>query len=92
MIGTDAGVDRRLPAAAELEVPFYPGLVLGVPSLPDLVEALADGRYDLIHVTAARPGRRRRRAARPGRRPPAARQLPHRAAAYAGLRSGDGRP
>ena len=55
MIGTDPGVDRRLPAAAELEVPFYAGMKLGVPSLPDLVETLADGRYDLVHVTAPGP-------------------------------------
>jgi glycosyltransferase involved in cell wall biosynthesis/predicted metal-dependent phosphoesterase TrpH len=54
VIGTDAGVDRRLPAAAELRVPFYAGLALGVPGLPDLVEALADG-YDLVHVTAPGP-------------------------------------
>ena len=55
VLGTDAGVDRRLPAVAELEIPFYRGMRLGVPSLPDLVEALAEGRYDLLHVTA--PGR-----------------------------------
>ncbi|HEX7059547.1 MAG TPA: glycosyltransferase [Solirubrobacterales bacterium] len=55
VIGTDAGVDRRLPAAAELEVPFYEGLRLGVPGLPDLVETLAEGRYDLIHVVAPGP-------------------------------------
>jgi glycosyltransferase involved in cell wall biosynthesis/predicted metal-dependent phosphoesterase TrpH len=55
VIGTDPGVDRRLPAAAELEVPFYEGMKLGVPGLPDLVETLAEGRYDLIHVTAPGP-------------------------------------
>ena len=55
VVGTDAGVDRRLPAAAELEVPFYAGLRLGVPGLPDLVETLAEGRYDLLHVTAPGP-------------------------------------
>ncbi|MET0557308.1 MAG: glycosyltransferase [Solirubrobacterales bacterium] len=55
VIGTDAGVDRRLPAAAELELPFYSGLRLGVPGLPDLVETLAEGRYDLVHVTAPGP-------------------------------------
>ncbi|HET8565172.1 MAG TPA: glycosyltransferase [Solirubrobacterales bacterium] len=55
IVGTDPGVDRRLPAAAELEVPFYEGMALGVPGLPDLVEALADGCYDLIHVTAPGP-------------------------------------
>jgi glycosyltransferase involved in cell wall biosynthesis/predicted metal-dependent phosphoesterase TrpH len=55
VVGTDAGVDRRLPAAAELEVPFYAGMRLGVPSLPGLVETLAEGRYDLLHVTAPGP-------------------------------------
>jgi len=42
VIGTDAGVDRRLPAATELEMPFYEGLSLGVPGLPDMVETLAE--------------------------------------------------
>jgi glycosyltransferase involved in cell wall biosynthesis/predicted metal-dependent phosphoesterase TrpH len=55
VIGTDAGVDRRLPAAAELEVPFYRGMRLGVPGLSDLVETLAEGRFDLLHVTAPGP-------------------------------------
>jgi glycosyltransferase involved in cell wall biosynthesis/predicted metal-dependent phosphoesterase TrpH len=55
VIGTDAGVDRRLPAAAELELPLYEGMTLGVPGLPDLVETLADGGYDLVHVTAPGP-------------------------------------
>ncbi len=55
IVGTDPGVDRRLPAAAELEIPFYEGMTLGVPGLPDLVENLAEGSYDLIHVTAPGP-------------------------------------
>ena len=55
VIGTDPGVDRRLPAAAELEMPFYEGMRLGVPGLPDLVETLAEGGYDLVHVTAPGP-------------------------------------
>ena len=55
VVGTDPGVDRRLPAAADLEVPFYEGMRLGVPGLPDLVETLAEGRYDLVHVTAPGP-------------------------------------
>src|SRR6186997_106340 len=55
VVGTDPGVDRRLPAAAELEIPFYEGMSLGVPGLPDLVEVLADGCYDLVHVTAPGP-------------------------------------
>jgi glycosyltransferase involved in cell wall biosynthesis/predicted metal-dependent phosphoesterase TrpH len=55
VIGTDPGVDRRLPAAAEIEMPFYEGMRLGVPGLPDMVEALAEGAYDLVHVTAPGP-------------------------------------
>ena len=55
VLGTDGGVDRRLPVAAELEIPFYRGVSLGVPSLADLVETLAEGRYDLLHVTAPGP-------------------------------------
>jgi glycosyltransferase involved in cell wall biosynthesis/predicted metal-dependent phosphoesterase TrpH len=55
VVGTDPGVDRRLPSAAELEVPFYAGMRLGVPGIPDLVETIAEGRYDLVHVTAPGP-------------------------------------
>jgi len=55
VVGADAWVDRRLPAATELDVPFYAGMTLGVPGLPDLAETLADGRYDLVHVTAPSP-------------------------------------
>jgi glycosyltransferase involved in cell wall biosynthesis/predicted metal-dependent phosphoesterase TrpH len=55
VVGTDAGVDRRLPAAAELEIPFYEGMCLGVPGLPGLAETLAEGRYDAVHVTAPGP-------------------------------------
>jgi glycosyltransferase involved in cell wall biosynthesis/predicted metal-dependent phosphoesterase TrpH len=56
VLGTDAAVDRRLSAVAEVEVPFYPGLRVGVPSLPAIVEALAEGRYDLVHVCSPGPG------------------------------------
>jgi glycosyltransferase involved in cell wall biosynthesis/predicted metal-dependent phosphoesterase TrpH len=55
VIGTDPGVDRRLSSVAELEVPFYPGLQIGVPGLPAIVEALAEGRYDLIHLVSPGP-------------------------------------
>ena len=55
VIGTDARVDRRLPSVTELETPFYPGLELGVPSAPELVETLSGGDYDLIHLTAPGP-------------------------------------
>ena len=62
VIGTDPRVDRRLPAVAEVEVPFYAGMSIGIPSVPELVETLVDGRYDLIHVRLAGTGRDRRRA------------------------------
>jgi glycosyltransferase involved in cell wall biosynthesis/predicted metal-dependent phosphoesterase TrpH len=55
VIATDADVDRRLSAVAELEVPFYAGMRIGVPTIPSLVEALAEGRYDLVHVCAPGP-------------------------------------
>ena len=55
VIGTDANVDRRLSAVAELEIPYYAGLKVGVPSLPAIVETLADGRYDLVHLCSPGP-------------------------------------
>ena len=55
VIGTDPHVDRRLPSVVDAEIPFYPGLHVGVPGVPDLVEALAEGRYDLVHVSAPGP-------------------------------------
>ncbi len=55
VIGTDADVDRRLSAVAEIDIPFYEGLKIGVPSVPALVEALSEGRYDLVHVCSPGP-------------------------------------
>jgi glycosyltransferase involved in cell wall biosynthesis/predicted metal-dependent phosphoesterase TrpH len=55
VIGTDADVDRRLSAVAEIDVPFYRGLKIGIPSLPAIVDALAEGRYDVVHVTSPGP-------------------------------------
>ncbi|MEA2192472.1 MAG: hypothetical protein QOI73_2593, partial [Solirubrobacteraceae bacterium] len=55
VVGTDANVDRRLSAVAEVDIPFYAGLRVGVPSLPAIVEALADGRYDLVHLCSPGP-------------------------------------
>ncbi len=55
VIGTDACVDRRLTSVAEVEVPYYPGLTVGVPGVPAVVDALADGRYDLLHVCTPGP-------------------------------------
>jgi glycosyltransferase involved in cell wall biosynthesis/predicted metal-dependent phosphoesterase TrpH len=55
VIGTDATVDRRLAAIPDVEIPFYEGLKIGVPSLPAVVETLAEGRYDLIHLCSPGP-------------------------------------
>jgi glycosyltransferase involved in cell wall biosynthesis/predicted metal-dependent phosphoesterase TrpH len=58
VVGTDPQVDRRLSAVAEIDVPFYPGLRIGVPSLPAAVQAVAGvngGGYDVIHVCSPGP-------------------------------------
>ena len=55
VVGTDPNVDRRLPAVREIDLPFYAGLKVGVPSLPGIVETLADGRYDVIHLVSPGP-------------------------------------
>jgi glycosyltransferase involved in cell wall biosynthesis/predicted metal-dependent phosphoesterase TrpH len=55
VVGTDPEVDRRLSAVAEFEVPYYPGLRIGVPSLSAAVQTLADGEFDLIHVCSPGP-------------------------------------
>src|SRR5206468_270110 len=55
VIGTDAAVDRRLPTAAEVEVPYYGGRRVGVPSLVGLTEALTSRDYALVHVCSPGP-------------------------------------
>ncbi len=55
VIGTDPDVDRRLASVAEVDVPFYNGIKLGVPSIPAITDAIAEGRYDLVHVCAPGP-------------------------------------
>jgi glycosyltransferase involved in cell wall biosynthesis/predicted metal-dependent phosphoesterase TrpH len=90
VIGCDSGVDRRLPAAASLEVPFYEGMRLGVPGLPDLAEALAGGRYDLVHVTAPGPAGIAATLLSRISGTPLVASYHTELATYAGLRSGDG--
>jgi glycosyltransferase involved in cell wall biosynthesis/predicted metal-dependent phosphoesterase TrpH len=91
VLGTDPEVDRRLSAVAEIDVPFYPGLRIGVPSLPAAVQTLADGRFDAIHVCSPGP------AGVAGALIARALQLPlvgsyhTELSAYAGLRSGERR-
>jgi glycosyltransferase involved in cell wall biosynthesis/predicted metal-dependent phosphoesterase TrpH len=55
VVGTDPGVDRRLSAVSEFEVPFYEGLRIGVPSLSATVQTLADGDFDALHVCSPGP-------------------------------------
>jgi glycosyltransferase involved in cell wall biosynthesis/predicted metal-dependent phosphoesterase TrpH len=55
IVGTDPQVDRRLPAVAEIGVPYYQDLKIGVPTLPATVQTLADGAFDLIHVCSPGP-------------------------------------
>jgi glycosyltransferase involved in cell wall biosynthesis/predicted metal-dependent phosphoesterase TrpH len=89
VIGTDMNVDRRLSAVAEVDIPFYAGLKIGVPSPLAVVEALAEGRYGLIHVCA--PGPAGAAAALTARvlELPLVGSYHTELAAYAGLRSGD---
>ena len=88
VIGTDPGVDRRLPAVAEVEIPYYEELRVGVPSIPALVETLTGGGYELIHV--ASPGPAGLAAALVGRIAgvPCVGSHHTELVAYAGLRSG----
>jgi glycosyltransferase involved in cell wall biosynthesis/predicted metal-dependent phosphoesterase TrpH len=55
VVGTDPNVDRRLPAVPDIDLPFYEGLKLGVPSLTAISETLGEGRYDLVHLCAPGP-------------------------------------
>jgi glycosyltransferase involved in cell wall biosynthesis/predicted metal-dependent phosphoesterase TrpH len=55
VVGTDPEVDRRLGAVAEIDVPFYAGLRIGVPSLPAAVDGLAEGEFQVIHVCSPGP-------------------------------------
>jgi glycosyltransferase involved in cell wall biosynthesis len=70
-------------------LPFAPEVTVGVPGLPAVVEALTDGRYDLVHVSA--PGPAGVAAALVARvlGLPLAGAYHTELAAYAALRSGD---
>jgi glycosyltransferase involved in cell wall biosynthesis len=55
VVGTDPDVDRRLSAVTEFEVPYYPGLRIGVPSLSAAVQTLTEGNFDALHVCSPGP-------------------------------------
>ena len=91
VIGTDPNVDRRLPAVAEVDIPFYAGLRVGVPSLPATVEALAEGRYDLVHLCSPGPAGVAASLIARTMELPLVGSYHTELGAYAGLRSGDQR-
>jgi glycosyltransferase involved in cell wall biosynthesis len=45
----------HLRAVAELPLPLYPGRILGVPSLPDVLDHLAAADYDVVVVATPGP-------------------------------------
>ena len=55
VVATDPDVDRRLSAVSEFDVPFYPGLRIGVPSLTAAAQTLAEGDFDALHVCSPGP-------------------------------------
>ena len=65
-------------------------MTLGVPGLPDLVETLAEGRYDLVHVTAPGPAGVSATLLSRITGMPLVGSYHTELGAYAGLRSGDG--
>ena len=91
VVGTDHNVDRRLSAVAEIDIPFYAGLKVGVPSLPAIVDALADGRYDLVHLCSPGPSGAAAGLIARAMGLPILGSYHTELAAYAGLRSGDPR-
>ncbi len=91
VVGTDASVDRRLSAVAEFEVPHYPGLRIGVPSLSAAVQTLAEGTFDLIHVCSPGPAGVVGALVSRGLGVPLVGSYHTELTAYAGLRSGETR-
>jgi glycosyltransferase involved in cell wall biosynthesis len=91
VIGTDPRVDRRLPAVAEVDVPFYAGLRVGVPSFPELTETLSSPAYDLVHVASPGPAGVGAMAIARIAGTPLVGSYHTELAAYAAIRSGDPR-
>jgi predicted metal-dependent phosphoesterase TrpH len=89
VVGTDADVDRRLSSVAEFDVPHYPGLRIGVPSLSAAVQTLAEGTFDLIHVCSPGPAGVAGALVSRGLGVPLVGSYHTELTAYAGLRSGE---
>jgi glycosyltransferase involved in cell wall biosynthesis/predicted metal-dependent phosphoesterase TrpH len=89
VVGTDADVDRRLSAVTEFDVPHYPGLRIGVPSLSAAVQTLAEGSFDLLHVCSPGPAGVVGALVSRGLGVPLVGSYHTELTAYAGLRSGE---
>ena len=89
VLGTDPAVDRRLAAVAEFDVPYYPGLRIGVPSLSGAVQTLAEGSFDAIHVCSPGPVGIAGALVSRGLSVPLLGSYHTELTAYAGLRSGE---
>jgi glycosyltransferase involved in cell wall biosynthesis/predicted metal-dependent phosphoesterase TrpH len=89
VVGTDADVDRRLSAVTEFDVPHYPGLRIGVPSLSAAVQTLAEGTFDLLHVCSPGPAGVVGALVSRGLGVPLVGSYHTELTAYAGLRSGE---
>jgi len=89
VLGTDPEVDRRLAAVAEFDVPYYPGLRIGVPSLSGAVQTLAEGSFDAIHVCSPGPVGIAGALVSRGLSVPLLGSYHTELTAYAGLRSGE---
>jgi len=89
VLGTDPDVDRRLSAVAEFDVPYYPGLQIGVPSLSAAVQTLAEGAFDVIHVCSPGPVGLAGALVSRGLGVPLVGSYHTELTAYAGLRSGE---
>jgi glycosyltransferase involved in cell wall biosynthesis/predicted metal-dependent phosphoesterase TrpH len=95
VVGTDPEVDARLPSVADIDVPFYPGLSIGVPSLPAAVHTLSgiggSGGYHAIHVCSPGPAGIAGALVARALRVPLVGSYHTELTAYAGLRSGQRR-
>ena len=91
VVGTDVGVDRRLSTVAEVEIPFYAEMRIGVPSLTAIVETLAEGRYDLVHLCSPAPASAGAALVAQTMAIPTVGSYHTELATYAALRSGDAR-
>jgi glycosyltransferase involved in cell wall biosynthesis/predicted metal-dependent phosphoesterase TrpH len=89
VIGTDANVDRRLSSVVDIQVPHSGEIELGVPSLTAAVEAIAAGRYDVIHVCSPGPSAIAAVLVARAMQTPLVGSYHTELARYAGLRSGD---